>query len=153
MKRLLTVFAISLALGMSASAANVQNSIAAISAFKCSMWADVTGDLKEAQRLFDYGVKAGRQFLQDAEDGKFPTEEYTNTVPMVWSLNRGGPTVDFVLGKVYSKVADDAYDEVAKVNASGIVSLNTEDWTSSKDILKSRAQTKYRNGNCKLIGM
>lgn len=153
MKKLLNALAITFGLVMPASAANVQNSIAAISAFECATWADMSGYDKEAERLFNYGVEVGRQFLQDAQDNKFTAKDYSSVVPMVWGMNRGGPTIDFVLGKIYTRMADEAYDKVVKVGANGLTSFNPNDWVKDEMLRKQLAINKYNSSNCKLIGM
>ena len=70
------------------------------SAFECSTFAELMGDQKEQARLFELGIKAGREFLEAARNKQIPSEIVDKEIPMgvIWLMN--GPSNDFIIGRV-----------------------------------------------------
>ena len=62
-------------------------------AFKCSTYAAIFHDQKEQQRLFQIGLKAGRDYVEGLKSVDDPTSELLTFI-------RGVPT-DFVVGQLY----------------------------------------------------
>jgi hypothetical protein len=97
-------------------------------AFKCSTYASIFRDQKEQQRLFQIGLKAGRDFVEGLKSRDDPTSE-------LLTFMRGVST-DFVVGQMYESESTHAYDEIAKLDVPEA---------------KIQAELSYRNGNCSLI--
>jgi len=129
-----------------------------LSAFECSLLA---GDNKEAQRLFNVGFVAGRSFLRGI--GTLTREERTRlsaqmdllwqrvwdgtsqyVVGQSWKLSDSighslwGPTIDFILGRVFSERAAWAY----KISGGVEIDDDTRNVNNGK---------MYRERNCSLI--
>jgi hypothetical protein len=62
-------------------------------AFRCSTYAQLFHDQKEQQRLFQIGLKAGRDYVGGLKSVDDPTSELLTFI-------RGVPT-DFVVGQLY----------------------------------------------------
>lgn len=115
------------------------------SAFSCSTWASHFENQKEAERLFLFGYKQGEKFLGAVQAGKITDEDFSQEVPIGVSWSLAGPNNDFVLGVLYTNAQDDALEEVFYINYDK-TKLNSD------DLQKSIAESKYRDGNCQLIG-
>ncbi len=106
-------------------------------AFKCSTYAQLLHDQKEQQRLFQVGLKAGRDYVEGLKSRDDPSEMST--------FIRGAPT-DFVVGQIYEAESTHAYEEIVK-NQNGLPSTQ---WLDA-DAAKTRAELRYRQSNCSLI--
>jgi hypothetical protein len=96
-------------------------------AFKCSTYASMFHDQKEQQRLFQIGLKAGRDYVEGLKTRDDPASEMSAFI-------RAAPT-DFVVGQMYEAQSTHAYDEIVK---------NQPD----AEAAKTQAETSYRNSNC-----
>ena len=76
------------------------------SAFRCSTYAQLFQDQKEQQRLFQIGLKAGRDYVEELKSRDDPTSE-------LLTFMRGVST-DFVVGQMYESESTHAYDEIVK---------------------------------------
>jgi hypothetical protein len=106
-------------------------------AFRCSTYAQLLHDQKEQQRLFQIGLKAGRDYVEGLKSRDDPSEMST--------FIRGAPT-DFVVGQMYEAESTHAYDEIVK-NQNG---LPLKQWLDA-DAAKIQAELRYRQSNCSLI--
>src|SRR3974390_1778458 len=97
-------------------------------AFRCSTYAQLMHDQKEQQRLFQIGLKAGRDYVEGLKSRDDPTSEMLRFIR--------GVSTDFVVGQLYESESTHAYDEIAKLDASEA---------------KTQAERSYRNGNCSLV--
>jgi hypothetical protein len=111
------------------------------SAFQCATFAELSGNTKEQERLFTIGVKAGRQFVEALQNGQISREALSSEVPIGVSMLLAGPSVDFIIGRIFENAMRDAYDNAVK------------DGTSRRDgeLRKLEAEQKYLRGNCALI--
>ena len=107
-------------------------------AFKCSTYAAIFHDQKEQQRLFQIGLKAGRDYVEGLKSVDDPTSELLTFI-------RGVPT-DFVVGQLYEAESTHAYDEIVKPQNG----LPMNKWFEAPEP-KIQAERSYRNGNCSLI--
>jgi hypothetical protein len=105
-------------------------------AFECSALADITGNATESQRLFDVGYKAGKTFVEAVQDGKVNTQDINKEVPVGVIILLHGPTVDFILGRIYEAAGDNATKDVLP---------------DDKNLKKVAAQSKYNRMNCSLM--
>ena len=109
-------------------------------AFRCSFYASYFEDQKEQQRLFQIGLKTGRDFVEKARN------EDPNELGKVTAFLPGAST-DFVVGLMYGEATARAYDEIAKYDRDG---LPLNKWRQLPDI-KIEAELSYRKSNCSLI--
>jgi hypothetical protein len=108
------------------------------SAFRCSTYASLFRDQKEQQRLFQIGLKVGRDYVEGLKTRDDPTSEMLTFI-------RGVPT-DFVVGQMYEAESTHAYDEIVK-NQNG---LPLKQWLDA-DTAKTQAELRYRQSNCSVI--
>jgi hypothetical protein len=100
------------------------------SAFTCSTYASMFHDQKEQQRLFQIGLKAGRDYVEGLKSRDDPKSElltFMRTVP-----------TDFVVGQMYESESTHAYDEIVQNQLDA-------------DAAKTQAELIYRRNNCSLI--
>ena len=107
-------------------------------AFRCSTYAQLSQDQKEQQRLFQIGLKAGRDYVEGLKSRNDPTSE-------LLTFMRGVPT-DFVVGQMYESESTHAYDEIVKYQNG----LPLQQWLDA-DAAKTQAQLRFRQSNCSLI--
>lgn len=119
------------------------------SAFQCGMYAGMSGDEKEQARLFDVGIKAGRDFLESLNKKQIPTEIARQEVPIGVSSVLQGPTPDFIIGRIFENSSQDAYDAIVK-KENGIP-LDVAKWIMDEGLKKSKAKTHYLMSNCVLV--
>jgi hypothetical protein len=107
-------------------------------AFRCSTYAQLSQDQKEQQRLFQIGLKAGRDYVEGLKSRNDPTSE-------LLTFMRGVPT-DFVVGQMYESESTHAYDEIVKYQNG----LPLQQWLDA-DAAKTQAELRFRQSNCSLI--
>ena len=107
-------------------------------AFKCSTYAAIFHDQKEQQRLFQIGLKAGRDYVEGLKSRDDPTSEMSTFIR--------GVSTDFVVGQLYEAESTHAYDEIVKPQNG----LPMNKWFEAPEP-KIQAERSYRNGNCSLI--
>ena len=107
-------------------------------AFRCSTYASLFHDQKEQQRLFQIGLKAGRDYVEGLKSRDDPTSE-------VLTFIRGVST-DFVVGQMYEAESTHAYDETVKYQ-NGLPLQQGLDAPAAK----TQAELRYRQSNCSSI--
>lgn len=111
------------------------------SAFECAALAS-TADLKdERERLFHYGYNQGKAFIDATIAGKVEHDDILQIAPWGFTSSLEGPSVDFMLGVVWSAATDNALSDVHK-DGKEYVSIA---------LWKMRADTKFRKANCSLL--
>lgn len=121
----------------------------AVNAFACSSYAEMIGESNEQKRLFELGVKSARAYIEGVK-GKTISESTLKDIPLLFSLRLGGPSTDFMVGRVFEGTASHAYDKVVKEDVSGFPITDPAKW--AKGELKTlRAENLFRSANCKLI--
>lgn len=111
------------------------------SAFECASLASVTGDVEEQERLFLFGYEQGKKFLAAVEAEKIQEEDYSSEVPIGVSFLLGGPSADFMLGRIFEGAQENALEDIY-----------TTDLNDTDEIREIRAENKFRGGNCQLVG-
>ena len=104
------------------------------SAFRCSTYASLFHDQKEQQRLFQIGLKAGRDYveaLKSRDDLKMG--EMSTFIRAV--------STDFVVGQMYESESTHAYNEIVK----------SQNGPLDAPAAKTQAELTYRKNNCSLI--
>jgi len=107
-------------------------------AFKCSTYAAIFHDQKEQQRLFQIGLKAGRDYVEGLKSRDDPTSEMSTFIR--------GVSTDFVVGQLYEAESTHAYDEIVKYQKG----LPLNKWFDAPEP-KNQAERIYGQSNCSLI--
>lgn len=84
------------------------------SAFHCSSLASQSAQADEQQRLFQVGYESGLRYIEAVRAGRVTEEQVRSETPIGFSLGLGGPSPDFMLGRIYETAADKAYDDVTE---------------------------------------
>ena len=95
-------------------------------------------DQKEQQRLFQIGLKAGRDYVEGLKSRDDPTSEMSTFIR--------GVSTDFVVGQLYEAESTHAYDEIVKYQNG----LPLKQWLDVS-AAKTQAELSYRKSNCSLI--
>jgi hypothetical protein len=103
-------------------------------AFKCSIYASMFHDQKEQQRLFQIGLKAGRDFVEGMKGRTDPDP----SVGAMLAFVRGVST-DFMVGTMYESEATKAFDEIPM------------EQRLDPSAEKNQAEIIYRKSNCSSI--
>jgi hypothetical protein len=107
-------------------------------AFRCSAYAQLFHDQKEQQRLFQIGLKAGRDYVEELKSRDDPTSETLTFIR--------GVSTDFVVGQLYEAASTHAYDEIVKYQNG----LPLKDWLDAP-AAKTQAELSYRKSNCSQV--
>jgi hypothetical protein len=103
-------------------------------AFKCSIYASMVHDQKEQQRLFQIGLKAGRDFVEGMKDRTDPDPSVGSMLAFV-----RGVSTDFMVGTMYESEAIKAFDEIPM------------EQRLDPSAEKNQAEIIYRKSNCSSI--
>jgi hypothetical protein len=107
-------------------------------AFRCSIYAQLSHDQKEQQRLFQIGLKTGRDYVEGLKSRDDPTSELATFIR--------GVSTDFVVGQLYESDSTHAYDEIVKYQNG----LPLKQWLDAP-AAKTQAELAYRKNNCSSI--
>ena len=121
------------------------------SAFECGTYAEMSDDEKEQTRLFELGVKAGRDFLGARESHQITDDDVRNEVPFFMLLVLQGPSTDFIIGRVFQFAYTRTFDDIAKHDAMGLPIERMSDWVMDKETQKTIAHSKFLLTYCALI--
>jgi len=119
-------------------------------AFECSIFAELSANPVRQGALFERGYSEGQAFFAAAEAGDITEEEWRTHVPIAVPLLSSGPSIDFVLGRIFETVAGEAFDDVVTKDANGLP-LQPEEWVQDPELRVIRAQNLYRDRNCDLF--
>lgn len=111
-------------------------------AFRCSALAGAMGEREEARRLFEMGYGDGTRFLKAVQGGIVSEADIRSTVPIAVTMRIEGPSIDFMLGRIYAAAEEDALDDV--------ICGETECYDDQ--LQRSIAGGKYERENCELFG-
>ena len=115
------------------------------SAFTCAIYAEISDQKEEQKRLKEVGIRAGRKFLAALLDKEIGESEYSKHVPVVVTLLLGGPSVDFMLGRIFENATKKAWDK-------SMEKVGTYD-DLGKTIQKAKARNLFHASNCAIIVM
>jgi hypothetical protein len=94
-------------------------------------------------------LNVGRQFVEAVQNHQISPEAVNSEVPIGVTMLLAGPSVDFIIGRIFENAMGDAYDNIVKQKNG--VPLPVDDWVRDEEVKKSKAQLKYLQGNCELI--
>jgi hypothetical protein len=107
-------------------------------AFQCSVWADTAGRSEEADRLFDIGYEAGKDYVEALRIN--PSVDPAGTE---YELTLG-PSADFVLGR--------RFEVLSKISLA-IVGAGEPPTTAEESArVREAAEFVYQQANCSEIG-
>jgi hypothetical protein len=108
--------------------------------FECCALASVAEEKDLRERLFQYGYSEGRAFLKAIEDGKVSRADLSREVPVGLLLLLQGPSVDFILGRIYAGAEENALDKIYRGDVAG-----------NSDLAKALAKEELHKRNCELL--
>jgi hypothetical protein len=120
------------------------------SAFSCATYAELAKDTHEQQRLVNLGYRAGKKLLVSLKNNTLPETERRN-LPVGVLMRLGGPSIDFIIGRIYESAGRDAYNQVVKTGIIGELLTNPSQWLQDDEVRVNRAKNKYQNANCALL--
>jgi hypothetical protein len=133
-----------------ANESEINRGLLAWSAFQCATFAELSENIEEQERLFKLGFKTSRALLNDIQNEKISPKE-KEKIPVGILFVLAGPSVDFVVGRIYSAAVDDAYESVVKKDSNGLIQLDPTKWANG-ELRKIKAANKFRDSNCGLLG-
>ena len=117
-------------------------------AFQCGTYAAMSDDEKAKARLFEVGVKAGREFLDAVNKGQITHEAEMKVVPAaVLERLPYRPSTDFALGRIF-EFSTHAAHEMATRAAREMARVAQADHLTEQELTKRSAEEKYRTENC-----
>ena len=116
-------------------------------AFVCSTYAEMFDDRIERERLFTLGYAAGRRLL---DDWATLPEERRRGIPVGVLLRLAGPSVDFIIGRIFEGAAEDAFDKVVKTDSTGRPITDPLKW-AGEELKVVNAVNRYQRSNCALL--
>ena len=106
-------------------------------AFQCATYAGHADRPEERERLFELGLKAGRDFYKAVLNNEIPLETIQEETPLTFQLTFRGPTADFATGRMYDYITTQAFLELSGEK-------------SDKD-RKVKASILYSNEHCNIL--
>jgi hypothetical protein len=128
------------------------NVLAMVAAFKCATYAEYANKKDRQKALFGYGINVGRAFLKAVDENGL-TKQELEKIPIIVSMTvrSGGPSIDFILGRLFDAVTGYAFDDIVKKGGTG-ADLPAKDWITDSEAKKVIAMSKYDKENCWAIG-
>ena len=118
--------------------------------WRCATWAGMAGDQITGEEHFSEGLVSGRRFVDAAKSGEISDSDWNSMVPWGVAMTMAGPSTDFVLGRLFAFVSDDAFDQVAKRDPTGMP-LSAEDYVLDNEIQAVLASNLMHRSNCSLL--
>lgn len=128
-----------------------RDSLVMMAHWDCATWAGIANDTEgRAEHHFQRGLESGRRFVEAARSGSISEEEWDSTVPVYVAMSMGGPTSDFVLGRLFEVISGYAFDQVTKRDAYG-QALPLEDYVNDPAVQAVIASNLMRRANCSVL--
>ena len=117
--------------------------------FRCGTYASFSGRKGSVQTFYEKGLYSGKQFIDAVNSGKISKETWQKTVPIYIGLvlHEGGPSVDFLLGRIFEQATSIATDEVIKRSPSGLM-LPENEWRFDSSLQTVAANNLYEANKC-----
>ncbi|NBE06144.1 hypothetical protein [Paragemmobacter ruber] len=119
-------------------------------AFECGTYAELARKADRASDHYATGLDAGRRFYAALEAGTITDEELSQHAPMILGSLNAGPSVDFILGRVFHYATDAARSDVSQEDQHGLP-LPIKDWLLEPELIATKANMLYSAGNCDLL--
>ncbi len=104
----------------------------------------------DQERLFKVGYDAGKRLLTALQKGEISKEDVESEIPVGVLLTLGGPTNEFILGRIFAWAQDHAFSAVVERDEKGLP-RTVNDWVTDKELKKAIARNKFSKGNCNLL--
>lgn len=120
--------------------------------FQCAVLAGF-GKQPNVDKHFNAGLSDLRQFLAQwraSDDASF-RKEIGNKVPMIVTMELGGPSVDFEIGRVYSAVLWYVDDGLRDRDTWLHQKKNPSAPAVEPEVVEMRAEQQYKDKNCSLL--
>jgi hypothetical protein len=114
---------------------------------RCTHYSGYISDKAEQKRLGNLAFKIGRDFYSGWKNGKIKEIDWRTTVPMLFALHAGGPSIDFQFGRIWQHVKEKVYDDLG----NDLASKGCEDCRWDKKLRTYRMEKYYKDSNCELI--
>lgn len=111
-------------------------------AFECSSLAAHANNREQQERLFLYGYKMGQEFVKAVLRNKVDRKDLLSDVPSGFVMMLEGPSIDFILGRVFENAQDNAL--------KGVLVTNGE--LNPPELQAAYSETKFQKANCRLVG-
>ncbi len=116
------------------------------SLFECTILARDLGKPEQyVTRSFGQAIASTRSFLKALRESKILNEDINRTVPVGLVLVLGGPTDDFIAGRIFEAVANATYKDTYCKNGSLV------DCTTDKKSQAIIARNAFSVRNCELL--
>lgn len=126
------------------------DSVAMMAHWRCQVWSGMAADDDAAVTHYEHGLAAGRRFVEAARAGLIPPEDFDTTVPMTVSLTMDGPSDDFVLGRLFEMITQNAFDDIVTRDANG-VPRSPPDYVTDGGLRAVIALNLIRQSNCSAL--
>ena len=107
-------------------------------AFECGALAEHAGRIEESTRLYKMGYDHGKTLLDALRAGKVDEQASGKLPPAVLFMLDGGPTVDFILGRIFEAAMQETSQQVLGA-------------TNNKETQKIIAGQNFVKRNCGLL--
>ena len=124
--------------------------------FTCEQLAEAAGDIPEKKRqdLFDRGRAAFASYIDEAKaSANDPARDkaISQKVPMIVLMHLGGPTTDFMVGRIFEATTTSVEDELYERSSWTHQAIDPKATPPSAEMVKPHAAQRYRERNCDLI--
>jgi hypothetical protein len=107
-------------------------------AFECGALAEYANKPEESRRLYNLGYDQGKTLLDAFRAGKVDQQARSKLpIPVLFMLD-GGPTVDFILGRIFESAMQDTSRQLIEAS-------------NNKETRKIIAGQNFSNLNCALL--
>jgi hypothetical protein len=107
-------------------------------AFECGAFAEYAGKTEESSRLYKLGYDQGQTLLDAYRAGKLDEQARRNLPRPVLFMLDGGPTVDFILGRIFELAMQDTSRQLFEAS-------------NNKETQKIIADQNFAKQNCGLL--
>lgn len=125
----------------------VNESLAMMAHWRCQVWSGMAGDEESALAHSNQGYASGSRFVAAARSGQIDQTDLDATVPIYILFSLGGPSDDFVLGRLYEMTTQNAFDQIVTRNKDG-VPLPPSDYVTDTEVQSVMAGELARSSNC-----
>jgi hypothetical protein len=80
------------------------------------------------------------------KDGKISAEEWNGTSPIGFAMRMQGPSIDFMLGRIFEFVQTDTYDAVVAATK-----VKDASFSELEALRRLHAENRFRRENCHLL--
>ncbi|MBT5083253.1 MAG: hypothetical protein HOM62_22020 [Rhodospirillaceae bacterium] len=113
-----------------------------LAVIQCSVYSESFSDQSERQRFYGLAISIGREFISAARDNKITKEDWSASVPWIYGALRGGPSVDFVLGRWWQWTETDTYEKISE---------DCDNCVTNDELRLMVSKRLFREKNCALI--